>query len=78
MEAERISRKRTVQTAAQKQIAALRQQLADTDYKIIKCGEYRFNGLELPYDVAALHTERQALRDRINEWEAEHAKQPGY
>jgi len=44
----------------------MKEQLAETDYKIIKCSEYQLAGLELPYDIAALHTDRQALRDQIN------------
>ena len=43
--------------------------LESTDYKVIKCMEYALNNLELPYDVEALHAERQALRDNINELE---------
>lgn len=56
---------------AEEQIAALKAGLEATDYKIIKCSEYQLAGLELPYDVAALHAERQALRDKINALEAE-------
>lgn len=50
-------------------IDTLKQQLADTDYKIIKCMEYQLAGLEVPYDIETLHTERQAIRDKINEVE---------
>ena len=53
------------------QIEELKEQLASTDYKIIKCSECSLAGEELPYDIAELHTERQALRDQINELEAE-------
>lgn len=52
------------------QITELKEQLASTDYKIIKCSEASLIGEELPYDVAELHAERQALRDQINELEA--------
>ena len=52
-------------------IAELKAQLDGTDYKIIKCSEYSLAGVELPYNVAELHTERQALRDEINELEGE-------
>jgi hypothetical protein len=52
------------------EIAELKKQLSETDFKIIKCFEYQFAGLELPYDIQTLHTERQALRDRINELES--------
>ena len=54
----------------EEQIAALKAELASTDYKIIKCSEAQLVGEELPYDVVALHAERQALRDRINELES--------
>lgn len=51
--------------------AALKKQLQQTDYKIIKCYEYELAGEESPYDMKALHTERQALRDEINGQEQE-------
>ena len=41
----------------------------DNDYKIIKCSEASLVGEEMPYDITALHAERQALRDKINELE---------
>lgn len=50
-------------------VAELKARLSATDYKIIKCIEYQFTGQELPYDVAELHTERQAIRDQINQLE---------
>lgn len=52
-----------------KEIERLKQELSETDYKIIKCSEYSLAGVELPYDIAELHAKRQALRDRINELE---------
>ena len=55
---------------AEQQIEALKQQLTSTDYKIIKCSEAQLLGEDLPYDIASLHAERQALRDKINELEA--------
>lgn len=51
------------------EIEALKTALSDSDYKITKCYEASLLGQELPYDVAALHMERQALRDKINELE---------
>jgi len=48
----------------------LKRQLTETDYKIIKCSEYQLAGLELPYDIAELHTERQELRNKISELES--------
>lgn len=56
--------------AVEAEIQALKDSLADSDYKITKCYEASLIGAELPYDVATLHTERQVLRDRINELEA--------
>ncbi|MEG0490491.1 MAG: hypothetical protein RR560_04205 [Hydrogenoanaerobacterium sp.] len=53
------------------QIAALKSQIADSDYKIIKCSECKLAGKPMPYDIAALHAERQVLRDKINVLEAE-------
>jgi hypothetical protein len=48
------------------EIEKLKQQLSETDYKIVKCSEYQLAGKGMPYDIAALHSERQALRDQIN------------
>ena len=52
------------------QISELKAQLEATDYKIIKCSEAQLVGEELPYDIVALHSERQAIRYQINELEA--------
>lgn len=59
-----------VKTAAQR-IAELKAQLTATDYKVIKCSECQLLGKEMPYDVEALHAQRQALRDEINKLEQE-------
>lgn len=47
-------------------IADMKQELASSDYKVIKCMECFLLGKELPYDINALHEERQAQRDEIN------------
>jgi hypothetical protein len=52
------------------EIAALKRELEDTDYKVIKCSEYQLAGLDEPYDISELHAARQELRDRINALEA--------
>jgi len=63
-------KKTDINIEKQKQeIATLKSQLTETDYKIVKCSEYQLAGLELPYDIQLLHTERQILRDKINELE---------
>ncbi len=58
---EEIARQTTLQ-----EIATLKRELEDTDYKVIKCSEYQLVGLESPYDISELHSARQVLRDRIN------------
>ena len=50
-------------------IESLKSELQESDYKVIKCAEALTIGAEMPYDVASLHKERQALRDKINELE---------
>ena len=52
-----------------RQIELLKSQLTSTDYQIIKCYEYSLAGLELPYDIQTLHTEREAIREQIRELE---------
>ena len=52
-------------------IESLKSELQDSDYKVIKCAEAMTIGVEMPYDLASLHKERQALRDKINELESE-------
>ncbi|MBR4856011.1 MAG: hypothetical protein IKU94_05235 [Bacteroidaceae bacterium] len=46
-----------------------RADLADSDYKVIKCMEAYLCGEPLPYDIAELHKERDAQRLTINELE---------
>ena len=60
-----------IREEAIQEIASLKADLSNTDYKITKCIEYQLAELELPYDVQELHTTRQTLRDRINELESE-------
>ena len=55
----------------QERIIELKNALSVTDYKIIKCSECSLAGVDLPYDISELHAQRQALRDEINELEAE-------
>ena len=52
------------------EINTLKESLNNSDYKVIKCFEYQLAELEVPYDISELHTTRQALRDKINELEA--------
>lgn len=50
-------------------VECLKSELQESDYKVIKCAEAMAVGAEMPYDMTALHKERQALRDKINELE---------
>ena len=52
-------------------IESLKSELQESDYKVIKCAEAICLNSELPYNMTALHNERQALRDKINELESE-------
>ena len=60
-----------VEKPKDERIAELKEQLSATDYKVIKCSECQLAGEPIPYDVAALHAERQAIRDEINKLEQE-------
>ena len=65
----------TAEEIAQQQREAriweLKDQLAQGDYKIIKCAEAQLTGEAMPYDVAELVAERNELRREINELEAQ-------
>ena len=39
------------------------------DWKVIKALEYQIAGQTIPYDMDKLNSDRQAVRDRINEIE---------
>ncbi|PKM72863.1 MAG: hypothetical protein CVU91_07500 [Firmicutes bacterium HGW-Firmicutes-16] len=58
----------------EEQIAVLKAQISTSDYKVIKCAECSLAGLPAPYDIVALNTERQAIRDQINALEASNAR----
>lgn len=66
-QAEIIERKNTLYTERMN----MESQLSSSDYKVIKCAEAQAAELPLPYDINTLHAERQAMRDRINEIDAE-------
>lgn len=60
----------------EQEIRNLQAQLSSTaspigDWKVAKFYEYVLAGLEAPYDIQELHTERQAIRDRINTLQTE-------
>ena len=51
-------------------INELKQNLADTDYKVIKCYEASLAGEESPYDAKSLVSDRNAMRNEINNLQA--------
>lgn len=51
------------------EIERLKSELQESDYKVIKCAEAMAVGAGMPYNMASLHKERQALRDKINKLE---------
>ena len=51
------------------EIDNLKEALTMTDYKVIKCMEAYLCGEALPYDIEALHAERNAQRSEINKLE---------
>jgi hypothetical protein len=53
--------------ALEQEIRNLECQLRASDYEIIKAYEYSVCGIKALYDIEAVHKERQAKRDRINE-----------
>lgn len=56
--------------AIQAQISELKEQLSESDYKVMKCYECSLVGKALPYDIQELYTERQSIRDEINRLES--------
>ena len=53
-------------TKIQGEIDSLKTDLSETDYQVIKCYEASLVGEELPYDIQALHKERDLKRAQIN------------
>lgn len=53
-------------TKIQGEIDAIKAELSKTDYQVIKCYEASLVGEELPYDIKALHEDRNEKRAQIN------------
>ncbi len=73
---ERIAKENTIKDALEAELRALRSKLqANTseigDWKVVKALEYQLTGQKIPYDMERLNSDRQKVRDRINEIEAE-------
>jgi hypothetical protein len=52
-----------------REIERLKTELSESDYKVTKCYEASLLGEELPYNIVTVHSERQSLRDTINQLE---------
>ena len=52
------------------EIDSLKEELTNSDYQVIKCYESSMLGKTLPYDLVKLTSERQSIRDKINDLEA--------
>jgi hypothetical protein len=52
-------------------IMFLKEQLSNTDFKVIKCYEAQLSNEEMPYDLQTLLAQRKAWRDEINQLEFE-------
>ena len=53
-------------TKIQGEIDAIKAELSETDYQVIKCYEASLVCEELPYDIKALHEDRNEKRAQIN------------
>lgn len=73
MAAEQQPSEPSEEAQAQWRIAALTEQLRESDYKVIKVAEATAVGAECPYteaELTALHKEREAAREEINNLQA--------
>lgn len=73
---ESIARENTTRDNLEAELRMLRSKLqANTseigDWKVVKALEYQLTGQKIPYDMERLNSDRQKVRDRINEIEAE-------
>ena len=73
---ERIVKENTVKGNLEAELRTLRSKLqANTseigDWKVVKALEYQLTGQKIPYDMERLNSDRQKVRDRINEIEVE-------
>ena len=73
---ERIAKENVVKDNLEAELRVLRSKLqANTseigDWKIVKALEYQLIGQKIPYGMEKLNSDRQKVRDRINEIEAE-------
>jgi hypothetical protein len=58
------------ETKAEKMIR-LKNRLLETDHMVVECYEHSMLGLEMPYDIVALHEERQEIKNEIENLQSE-------
>lgn len=59
-----------VETTEEK-IIRLKNRLSETDHMVVECYEHSMLGLEMPYDIVALHEERQEIKTEIESLQSE-------
>lgn len=64
-----ISEQEIARNEAIDEVSRLKEEIASTDYKVIKCMEAFLCSEELPYNINELHLERNSLRNKINNLE---------
>jgi hypothetical protein len=55
----------------EEKVIRLKSRLSETDHMVVECYEYSMLGLEMPYDIVALHEERQAIKTEIENLQSE-------
>lgn len=59
-----------IETTEEKLII-LKARLLETDHMVVECYEHSMLGKEMPYDIVALHEERQAIKTEIENLQSE-------
>lgn len=59
-----------IETTEEKLIR-LKARLLETDHMVVECYEHSLLGKEMPYDIVALHEERQAIKIEIETLQSE-------
>ena len=54
-----------IEETAEEKIIRLKARLFETDHMVVECYEHDLLGLTMPYDIVALHEERQTIKNEI-------------
>lgn len=60
-----------IELTKEQELQKIKEELANSDYMILKCWEAEKLGLPLSYTAEEIHAIKQPLRDRINALQAE-------